>query len=236
MINRSQSRVHTPSFIPKFSDPDLLRVVLQSNIWKSMFMRKPEALWTLLKALFYLKSEMFIAPLRAVLRHSFGKRTTGIFITLMSTLMIIGFNANTPWGLAANIFPIIMPILPFFMEGSQITESTFGSIHSVNMVYFWIGYLVIATIHLVRINRVPEAAKSPTRRGSSWLYDLGLKKLGLSEELIQLVLEPILVLSLGWFLWHTQLDTTVGLFLLIGGGCLFFQELQDAVMRYAMRS
>ena len=234
MINRGRHRAEKPSFIPKFSDADLLRSVIQSKIWKALFMSKKEAVWILLKAIYYLKSEMFIAPIRAVFRHSFGYRVTGLFITLMSTLMIIGFNAKTTWGASANLFPFIAPLMPFFMDGEQMHLSAFEAVRSEYLMYFWMGYLGISIVHLCRIYRGNQQRSSAVKRGDSWLYGLVFKHMRLSETQVQLIIEPLIVIGLGYGLIEYSIDKPCGIFMVISGGCLFVQELQDAVMRYVL--
>jgi len=236
MSRRRKNNIHKPSFVPKFSDPDILRSIMQSSIWKSLFMGKKDALWTFLKAIYYLKTEMFISPIRSVLRHSHGRRTMGIFITLMSGLMIIGFNAKTPWGVSANIFPFLAPILPFFMDGEQMKLSAFDSIHSTNLLYFWVGYLVISTLHLWKIYRRKSQNINPSKRGFSWLHGILFKHLKVSEKVVQLIIEPALVTGLGYGLHYYGIDSALGLFLIIAGICIFFQELQDAVIGFTMPS
>lgn len=231
MINRNSNRVAVQSFIPKFSDADILRVVIHSDFWRTLFLRQKEAIWMFAKAIFNIKLEMFISPIRMVLHGSHGRRTTGVFIVVMSCLMMIGFNAKTPWGIAANLFPFAAPILPFFMTPAQLTDSTFGEIRSANMMYFWMGYLVISSIHLLVIYKQKVDVIPPTKRGVSWLYLFVFKHIYIPENFVILIIEPILVVAIGYGLHAYSIDSVMGLFLIISGLCLFIQEFYDTIMR-----
>lgn len=235
MINRNQGRAHQPSFVPKYSDPDIIRSVLKSDIWKYIFLRDKKAFWLLFKALVFLKMEMFISPIKAVLRYGHGKRTTGIIITLMSTLMLIAFNTNNVVGYLATFFPFITPVLPFLMTGDHIISATFFAIRSEALLIFWMAYLVISSIHLLCIYKGIGTTQSlPTKRGTSILYMLLFKHFRLSENVVEHFLEPLLAVSIGYFLMSSGVDFTFGLFLIIAGSCLFIQESYDAVSSFVM--
>ncbi len=179
--------------------------------------------------------EMFISPLKAVLRYAHGKRTTGIIITLMSVLMMIAFNTNNIIGYLATFFPLAAPIMPFLMTGDQIINATFFAIRSEPLLIFWMAYLVISTIHLLCIYKgVGTTHLAATKRGTSILYGLLFKHFKLSEYTVEQFIEPLLAISIGYFLISSGVDFTFGLFLIIAGTCLFIQESYDAVSKFVM--
>jgi hypothetical protein len=235
MINRNDDRVAKPSFVPKFSDPDIIRAVLNSEIWKHLFLGEKKAAWLFFKAIVLFKMELFISPLRSVLRYGHGRRTTGIIITLMSALMMIAFNTNYVVGYLATFFPLAAPVIPFFMTSDQILAATIADIRSQYLLFFGIVYLVISIIHLVFIYKGGGTTHSiPTRRGTSLLYALLFNHLKLPEYIVQCFIEPILAISIGYVLLSSGTDFTCGLFLIIAGTCLGFQECFDGVSKFAM--
>ena len=240
MINRNNRRINTPSFVWKWSDEDVIRSVLKTELWRLILMGRPQAMWIMFRAVFNLKVEMFVAPQRAVLRVDHGQRTTGIFITIMSTIMMIGFNSNTIFGIIATALPLGSPILPFIMSGEQITQSTFTHIRSPALMVFWMVYLLISTVHLIRIYRRKKkkirGQCAPMKRGNSWLYIWIFKRLNWPEHIVQRFIEPLLVFTIGYVLTASNADLAFGIFLMIGALCLFFQEVYDGVSRYIMLS
>ena len=233
MINRNTEREVRPSFIPKFSDPDIIKAVLSSDFWRHVFLGERKALWMFAKAIVLLKIEMFSSPLRMYLRYGHGRRTVGAVITLMSATMMMAFNTRHLAGALATFFPLAAPIVPFFMDGEELWYALFTGARSESLLYFWLGHLALSMIHLVRVYRRSGQAISPTGRGSSILYHV-FKHMGISEHMVQLLAEPLLVGLAGYALVRTGADFTFGLFLLIAAACLFSQEGFDAVKRFSI--
>lgn len=234
MINRPEERAIKPSFIPKYSDPDILKEVLNSDFWKHLFLGEKAGVWLAFKALFFLKNEMFISPVKAVLRFDHGKRTIGVFMTVMSTFLMIAFNTTYMVGYLATFFPFAAPVVPFFMSGEDMLVATFVSVKSNALLYFWMTYLVISLIHLIRMYKGWGSPETPTTRGHSFLYKAIFRHLRLSEASTKIYIEPVLVGGIGYYLLASGTDFTFGLFLLIAAGCLFFQEIFDALMRFSI--
>jgi len=235
MINRNQNRAIKPSFVPKFSDPDILKNVLNSDIWKHLFLREKKAVWIFLKAIVLLKMEMFISPVRSAFRYGHGKRIMGLFILVMSALMMIAFNTHHLAGYFATFFPLAAPVVPFFMSGEQLINAAFVDIRSVNLMYFWIGYLVVSAIHLTCIyTGFGDTHKAPFKRGTSILYVLIFKHIKVSEIVVQRFIEPTIIGGLGYWLCASGVDFTFGLLLIISALCLFIQECYDAVLQFSM--
>ena len=235
MINRSHNRAHIPSFIPKYSDPDILKAVVNSDIWKHLFLGEKKAVWLLFKALFFLKLEMFISPVKAVLRYNHGNRTIGVFITLMSALMMIAFNTQYIVGYFATFFPLAAPVIPFFMSDNEIFTAIFLSIKSTTLLLFWMIYVLLSGIHLIRMYRGWGNPETSFMRGHSIMHGLIFKHFRLSETLIKHYIEPLIIGGVGYYLLSMNIDFTFGLFLMIAAGCLFFQETYDAVLKFSMK-
>ena len=234
MINRNQKRKTVPSFVPKFSDPDIILGVLNSYIWKHLFLGEKRALWIFVKAIIALKVEMFISPLRAFLRYGHGKRTTDITVVVMATLMMIAFNTKALVGYLATFFPLAAPFVPFTVPADQLLILAFVDIRSPALLYFWIGYLTVSIFHLIMIYKGWGNTQFPSKRGTPILYTIIFKYLRVPEAIVQRFIEPILVSIAGYVLISTEADFTFGLFLIIAAICLFLQEIYDAVVKFSI--
>ncbi len=235
MINRPNKRVHRMSFVPKFSDADIVRTIIRSRIWRAFFINKRDAVWELLKGLFYFKSELFISPIKSLLRHSHGHRTMGYIIVIMAMLMMIGFNSKSIWGVLINVFPFAAPLWVGMVDESEYSILIFENIQSQNLLYFWMGTTALSLFHMIKIHLRKEAVVVPTKRGDSWLYQGLFKHMKMSEDRVQILIEPILICGIGAALIHYKVDPVFGLFLAISGVCLFLQEMQDTILRITMR-
>ncbi len=234
MINHTNTRSKNPSFLPKFSDQDIIRGILNSDYWRHLFMGDAKAFWILGKAIISLKTQMFAAPTKAVLRFDFGKRTVGIIITVMTFLMMIAFNTTWLVGYLATMFPLAAPVIPLYMAGSQIHAAVFTDIRSSALLIFWIVYIILAAIHLVRVYKKWGSPHSATSRGSSVLYVLILRRAGMSERNVQLVIEPLLVALIGASLIWFEVDFTFGVFLCCSAFCLFCQEAYQSISEFRL--
>ena len=234
MINRNYGRDIKPSFVPKFSDPDLIKGILDAEFWRLVFFRDKKVVWLLFKALVSLKLERFMAPLRAVFRYNHGRRTIGVMISLMSALMMIAFNTHYAVGYLTTFFPFMAPAVPFFMTGEEIKDATFLNIRSQFLMIFWMGYLVISSLHLGRLYKGLGNIEAPTKRGKSWLQTLIFRHFKLKETIVQRFIEPFLAGMIGYVLLSTGYDFTFGLFLMIASTCLFIQEIYEAVRQFTI--
>ncbi len=234
MINRNNERITKPSFVPKFSDPDIIKAIVSPDFWRHVFLGEKKAVWLFFMALVNLKMEMFISPLRMCLRYNHGRRTIGVTITLMSMLMMMAFNTDYLIGALATFFPLVAPIVPFFMDGEELGQAVFVEIRSGYLMVFWMGHGLLSSVHLVRVYRGWGEPASPTGRGSSLLYHLVFKYLKMPEHVVQRLVEPLLVGITGYVLVSTGVDFTLGLFLIIAAACLFVQEGLDAVMKFSI--
>lgn len=233
MINRNNDiRSAKPSFVPKFSDPDILKAVLNSEFWGHIFLGEKKAAWLFFKALALLKTEMFVSPLRMYLRHGHGRRTVGVTITLLSASMMMAFNSESALGALATFVPFIAPAVPFFMSGKELWDILFVDIRSQYLMYFWTGYVIFSTVHLVRANRGRGTA--PAHRGTPFLQSLLSQKPDGILQVLLPFLEPMIAGGIGYALMASGMDTTFGLFLVIAASCLLFQEAYDAVMKFSI--
>lgn len=233
MINRNNGeRTAKPSFVPKFSDPDLLKAILNSDFWQHVFLGEKKAAWLFFKALALLKSEMFASPLRAYLRHGHGRRTVGAAITFLSATMMMAFNSESALGALATFLPFTAPAVPFFLSGGELWDILFVGIRSRYLMFFWMGYLLLSTVHLIRANR--DRGALPAHRGTPLLqYLLPQGTDGFLRALVPF-LEAAITGATGYALLATGADSTFGLFLIIAASCLLFQEVFDAVMQFSI--
>jgi|GEM_PF-4571493 len=234
MIYRLNENASKPSFIPKFSDPDLIKAVINPAFWSQVFLGNQKAIWDLFKGLLLLKIEMFASPLRACLRYGHGRRTVGIGITFLTVTMLMAFNTEHLVGALATFFPLVAPIAPFFMSESEISDALFVDTRSEGLMYFWMAYLSLATAHLIGVYRRKGGAVPTGGRGTSILHTLVFRHIKVSEAVVQRLVEPILVGLTGHTLMHSGMDETFGLFLMIAAACLFAQEGYDAVMKFRL--
>ena len=234
MIHRNTKRYHTMTFVPKFSDADIMRTVIRSRIWRAFFINQKDAVWEFLKGLFYFKSELFISPVRSLLRHSHGHRTMGYIITIMSMVMMAGFNSKSIWGVLINVFPFMAPLWVGMVDEDQYSTLIFENIQSQNLLYFWMGTTAVSLFHMIKIHVRKQADVSPIKRGDSWLYQGVFKHTKISEEWVQNLIEPMIICGVGAGLIYFKIDFVFGLFLVISGVCLFIQEMQDTILRTTM--
>jgi hypothetical protein len=234
MINRPTNRVVIPRFLPKYSDPDILRALMNGEFWKQLYLGDKKAWWMIVKAIVLIKIEIIVLPVRMLLRMDFGYRTTGVTIFLITLTMLIAYNAAYLAGYLATFLPFVLPILVFFMPPDLLYEVLFVEIRSEGLLIFWMVYMVVSIIQLIRIYRTKDKQDDATKRGNSLLYMLFFRNTGLSEGQIQLFIEPLLTSGIGYVLIATGVDIPFGIFLLAAGILLFLQELYDAVSRYVI--
>lgn len=234
MINCNRKRVNNPSFVPKFSDPDIIKAVVNSDFWKYLFLGDKKAFWLFFKAIVNLKTEMFISPLKTVLRYGHGRRTIGIMITLLSAFMMMAFNTESVIGALATFFPFVAPAIPFLITGEELKTALFVNIRSVALMYFWLVYLVLSIVHLVWVYQGSDETLPPSIRGIPILHVLLFRYWGISPYAVRQFVEPILAAGIGYILINTDTDFTFGLFLIIAAACLFFQELVEAVKQFSL--
>ncbi|MCB0518512.1 MAG: hypothetical protein H6577_10040 [Lewinellaceae bacterium] len=234
MINRNTERVVKPSFLPKFSDADIFKGVVNSEFWGHVFLGEKKALWIVFKGLLSLKIEMFVSPLRMTLRYNHGRRTVGIVIILLSATMMMAFNTQSFLGALSTFVPFAAPIVPFFMSWEEISSSLFTEIRSEALMVFWMAYGALSALHLMLVYLRKDGDAPPAGRGTSWLHRLVFQHFKVAETAVQRVVEPFLVGVVGYLLIGTDTDFTFGLFLIIAAACLFVQEVFDAVMQFSI--
>lgn len=235
MINRATQQTTTQSFLPKYCDTDILKSLVNSDVWQHIFLGNKQGVWLITKGLFFLKLEMFALPIRNFLRFNHGSRTIGITIIVLSTLMMIAFNTQYMVGYVATFFPFAAPIIPFFMTSDDMIIATFFAVKSNLLLKFWIGFLIVSIIHLIRIYVGWGNFDSPTKRGRSILHTLIFRHIRISEKMVKQFIEPLLVSSIGYYCLSAGVDYTLGLFLMIAAFCLFFQENYEALLNFAMK-
>lgn len=234
MINRTNTQSKYPGFLPKYSDQDIIRGLLNSEYWRLLFLGDPKSLWVLGKAILGLKTQMFAAPIKAILRFDFGKRTLGIISILLTVLMMIAFNTTWLVGYVATLMPLVSPVIPLYMDGDQIYMAVFVDIRSSALLYFWMVYIVLAVVHLIRIYKGWGKPHSSSSRGRSVLHVLILGRAGMSERNVQLVVEPLLIALIGAGLIWLEADVTFGIFLCLSAFCLFCQEAYQAISEFRL--
>ena len=232
MINRKSVRGKRHNYIPRYSDADILQNVINTELWRLIYLRDSKAAWIVLKAILNLKVEMFAAPLRAVLRINHGKRTIGVVIYLLSLLMLIAFNANYVVSYLCTFLPFLAPLLPFLLSGEQLLDAMFVSIHSRALLFFWILYGVLAPLHMIFTFKGWNTCEGEKVHGTSLIHLLLSKKIKVSQAVSKVVLEPLLVLIGGLVLIIKGLDVSFGVFLIISALCLFGQELRNSILQY----
>lgn len=234
MIHRIAQQASRPHFIPKYADADIIKNVINSDYWKHLFMGDGKASWILIKAIVFFKMEMFIAPLRALLRINHGKRTIGFIIWVMSSLMMMAFNTQHLMGYLATFFPLAAPLMPVLFSAQEIYDALFVSIRSEAILCLWVAYLILAPIHMLRTYKGWGTIEGDTVHGTSLIHLLIGKPLKLSQGVSKIILEPVLIGGIGLYLMASNADFTCGLFLMISAACSAFHEARNAVMQYAM--
>ncbi|MGB0177783.1 MAG: hypothetical protein ACPF9D_11500, partial [Owenweeksia sp.] len=103
-------------------------------------------------------------------------------------------------------------------------------IRSYPLYVFTLFYAASALIHVVMIY-IGMGNTDSNKRGDSWLYLLLFKKTDrVTEDLVQMVLEPLIIAGCGYVSWLYK-DPVFAFFLWSGAFAVFLQEYLDYAWR-----
>ena len=212
--------------VPKYGDLPLFLSLFEGRWLRRLIQGDKTAGWTLLADYTYLQMGIFSHAITAVFRYRHGAQTMGFLMILftLSWVAVLNYNAIEPalrpfaWGAAF--------FMPFYKSPPELYDLIFSQIHSKALLIYGGIYLSAALVHTSMIY-AGHGNQEATKRGDSWLYNALLKRTGLvSEQVVQIIIEPLLAFLTGWLFWVMG-DRTFSTFLWIGAASLFIQEVLD---------
>ena len=234
MILQSSDQTHSLRVIPRFGDIALFIQLMRSKIWQQFYTGDKKPWWTILVWIINAKIEMFALVFRSLFRYNMGKHTTGFIFLVWSFTLLAAFNAQHSISFLVSFIPFIAPGFIFFIPSDELYSHLFIEVRSQILLVLMVLFLLVQSIHVIRLYMTKNGNQSGTKRGSSWLKTSIpiIKKC--SEYLIQGIIEPVLILLFGWLGFEFFQDTTFFAFSGISALCLFYQEFYEKAFQENM--
>lgn len=213
----SNPKNHTPRKTRKLGDLEIVRGIVVSPFWKMLFVKPKQAFLMVLGQ--YLKASSVILSniLTTNIRIQPGSNVSGILLTICGISAILAFNSIYVWKILTPFVVIAVPLLPLWIEPDDLHRLIFIDIHSQALL-IWAGvFTLFSLIHTV-MNWLGKGNREASKRGKSLLYLLAEKLLSRHmcvSEFFFLMLETLIVMSIGIYLWAYVYDPYFGGFLVL---------------------
>ena len=141
----------------------------------------------------------------------------GVAMTIIGSGFILAFNSPFVWKGLAPLVAFIVPILPFFKDMGTLYEWTYIDIHSPALLIYG-GIFVISSLAHTLVCWVGYGNKNSTQRGDGYLFLLSQYLFSGHVEVGQFfvhLLEVLLVMAVGAYLWIGKVDIHFGSFLVV---------------------
>ncbi|MDF1864401.1 MAG: hypothetical protein P1U70_06185 [Saprospiraceae bacterium] len=222
---------------PLYGDSDILLSIYHSKFWEQIFKKDKSATFLFFRELVRLTIEMFAYSIRVFLRIKYGKRTTGIILTIATVYMIIAFNSVHFGVYLSPIALYLAPFKYFFIDVSNPSKLILEEIHSQNLLGFLYAFLFWSFCQLFTMYLLGWTnKKDTTKRGDSLIYLLLKNHLDIQESTIQSLVEPILVGVIAILFLKINEDFTFFLFLSTASISLMIQEQLDSAQNDILKS
>lgn len=232
MLIKKSNQTAKIRITPSFGDLSLFVQLMQSNIWRQLYMGDRKALWNIALWVISSKIDMFAQPLRAILRYDFGRHTTGVLMSVWALVLIIAFNVTHIVGWFFVFLPFGGPATVFLVPLETLISLVFIDIHSKPLMVLAIAFSIFQGTHLVRIYLERGNTTDHKKRGQSWIVMLLKSKLKINEVMFQCYLEPIIGLAIGYVVMMIFGDQVFFIYMFASSICLFIQEFSDVAYRY----
>ncbi|MBL7681771.1 MAG: hypothetical protein JNK00_00305 [Flavipsychrobacter sp.] len=212
---------------PLYGDGEILLSLAQSKFWSSL-MNKNEKSWLILvRELFRIKFAILAFLTGAIFRYGYGSRTIGFILSILSTLMLIGYNSTYLFWVAKPFFPFTAAFFIPFVDLKFWQELVVTDIHSTGLFYYTCLFAAVSLFHSLSIYLGFGNSNDPTKRGNSIIYMLFFRYTRVPEYLVQGIMEPVIIGITALLCWHILDDKHFSIFLIISGSSLFMQETLD---------
>lgn len=222
------------SIANRYGDADFLLSIYQSKFWQYLFTNRKHAWWILVKGSFKLSIEMFIFPVRMLLRYQHGSRTSGWIIFTLSLSTLVAFNSVHFFPLWATTIAWFVWFVPLFSEnityGSLISEVDSPTLFYFTCAFSLVGFVQIFGIYFLGWSNKTDKAK----RGESLFFLILKRWLPKSEKFVQAFLEPLFVFALAIFFGFYCIDIYALFYFGLVAIYLFVQELLDILRQKAL--
>ena len=231
--------------VPRFSD-HLIIIGLFSwfgwGILKNCIFNRTIRIWQFLFVLFVrnisILTEVFAFPLRCIFRHKAGRLGGGglILISLSLWMMVLWNYESSFHGYWRYISQSVTLLTTFIfgssydhLEWSDVTAALWQP-QSEFLSIFICVFLITALSHsLARMFGYRNS--NPWSKGSSFVYDLAHKYVGVSRAYCEVLWEASFTILIAWIIYHEYGDFRMALYLWVAAGALFVQELADYLMQ-----
>ena len=232
MLHPKSNQAAKLRLVPYFGDLAMLLQFGRSKIWRQFYQGEKKPYWAIFIWLINVKIEMMALPSRAILRYNHGRHSTGVITGVWTFTLMMAFNAEYGIAWLASFVPFVAPVLAFFLTPTEFVNHLTVDIRSPFLMGFLMVFTVAHLIHVIRIYAKIGNTDDHAKRGSSWLSLLLPKSSKLSEYYIQWLLEPLLVVALGYLAWVVREDMAFLAFMALSAFCMWLQETADGTYRY----
>lgn len=231
--------------VPRFSDHLIIIGLFKWQGWKILkdcIFNRTIRIWQFLFVLLVrnisILTELFAYPLRCLFRHKFGRLGGGGFIlTLASAWVMVLWNNESSlkgyWSYISKSIELLYTVIfktSYSNLSAEELKAALWQPESKMMSIFICIFIITATLHMLARMLGYKNANSWSK-GSSYIYDLGHKYVGVSRAYCEVLWEASITILIGWIIYHDYSDLRMALYLWIAAGALFVQELADYLMR-----
>lgn len=220
---------------PLYGDAEILLTLWRTDFWKQLFTKNSHSWMVVLREFFKLKLAMLSFSTNALFRYKFGSRTVGLVLSILATLMIVGWNSSYLYVIAKPIFPFTAGFFVPFKDASFWHNLILDDIYSTPMLYYTCAFLTLALVHSISIWFGFGNNDDPTKRGNSIIYAVFFKYTRVSEFFVQAVLEPVVICLTAGCLWYFTEEKVFALFLATSGLSTLVQEILDRAYQTRMK-
>tara|TARA_R110000868_G_scaffold390055_7_gene659570 strand:+ start:1054 stop:1791 length:738 start_codon:yes stop_codon:yes gene_type:complete len=231
--------------VPRFSDHLIIIGLFNWSGWKILkdcIFNRTIRLWQFLFVLLVrnisILTEVFAFPLRCIFRHKAGRLGGGGFIlTLLSLwVMVLWNNESSLHGYWSYISQSATLLFTFFFGTSydhlQLSDVIVALWQPQSeFLSIFICVFIIAALGHILARMFGYRNSNPWSKGSSFVYDLAHKYVGVSRSYCEVLWEASITILIAWIIYHEHGDFRMALYLWIAAGALFVQELADYLMQ-----
>lgn len=231
--------------VPRFSDHLIIIGLFNWSGWKILkdcIFNRTIRLWQFLFVLFVrnisILTELFAYPLRCIFRHKSGRLGGGgIILTLLSAWVMVLWNNESSlkgyWAYISKSFELLYTFIfkssYSHLELSDVVAALWQP--QSEMLSIFIILFIIAAFLQILTRILGYRNSNPWSKGSSFIYDLAHKYVGVSRSYCEVLWEASITILIAWIIYHEYGDFRMALYLWIAAGALFVQELADYLMQ-----
>lgn len=225
MISTKSDQKIKLRFVKKYGDADIILGFYTTEFWQRLLKRDPLWAWSLFRDFLRFITAVSAFAVGSLLRYRHGSKTTGIIMSTATTLWLMTLNsALLPYLIKPFCFwgsPILFLLSDYSWQGAMIQQTL-----SSPLLGFTVLHIAFSLAHIVMIYMGMGHTDS-NQRGCSWLgLILSKHTTRISEQDIQMIVEPLLIGLCGYISWSNN-DLVFAGFLWSAAFSTFLQEYLD---------